>query len=375
MFIRSITLLGYISRLAYIFRQFMHPQNGDRSHIAKWTIFTLLIGYLIITMISLGVGAAEISITNVLRDFINITDSDHHRFSRDDIIFFNVRLPRIILGSLIGAALAVSGAILQSMFRNPLADPGIIGISAGASLGAIMIIVLGGGLLSSITIILGVFSLPLMSFIGALAITLLLQQIATKDGQTSIVTMLLAGIALQAFIFALTGLLIFIADDQQLRDLTFWGLGSLAGATWPKVFASAPIIVVSIIGLSFLAKFFNALALGDASAFHMGVSVQYVKTIAICGTAAATGAAVAVSGGIGFVGIVVPHLLRLLVGPDNRFLIPASAFLGAILLVGADMIARVIVAPAELPIGIITALIGAPFFLWLLMRKRGLLLQ
>jgi iron complex transport system permease protein len=277
------------------------------------------------------------------------------------------------MGTLVGAALAVSGAVMQGLFRNPLADPGLIGVSAGASLGAVSVIVLGATVLAPLTVELGVFALPLAAFGGGLATTLLLYRVATRQGQTSVATMLLAGIALAALAMALTGILIFIADDRQLRDLTFWGLGSLAGATWQKIGAIGPVIGLALAAMPFLARGLNALALGEATAGHLGVPVQKLKYTAIVGVAAAVGAAVAVSGGIGFVGIVVPHLLRLSIGPDNRYLLPASALLGGTLLLLADAVARTIVAPAELPIGIVTAVFGAPFFLWILLRKRGIL--
>jgi len=185
--------------------------------------------------------------------------------------------------------------------------------------------------------------------------------------------MLLAGIALGAFALAMTGLLIFVADDLQLRQISFWSLGSLAGATWEKVGSVVPIILPALLVSLYLARGLNALALGEAAATHVGVSVQRVKNVAIFAIAAATGASVAVSGGIGFVGIIVPHALRLLIGPDHRYLIPASGLLGAIFLILADCVSRTIVQPAELPIGIVTAAIGAPFFLWILLRRRGII--
>ena len=181
------------------------------------------------------------------------------------------------------------------------------------------------------------------------------------------------GWTIDALAGALTGILVYVADDQQLRDLTFWGLGSLAGANWAKVLTAAPIILTALLAAPFLARALNGLALGEAAAGHMGVPVQRAKNFAILTVAAATGAAVAVSGGIGFVGIVVPHLLRLAIGPDHRFLLPAAALLGAALLVVSDIIARLIIAPAELPIGIVTAVLGAPVFLWILLRRRGVL--
>lgn len=278
-----------------------------------------------------------------------------------------------MLGILIGAALAVSGAVMQGLFRNPLADPGLVGVSSGAGLGAITVIVLGSTVLGPVVALFGIYALPLTAFAGGLATTLILYRVATRRGQTSIATMLLAGIALGAMAGAFSGVLVYLADDRQLRDLTFWGLGSLAGATWTKITAAGPIILLALIAAPFMARSLNAMALGEATAHHLGIPVQRFKNVAIVAVAAATGASVAVSGGIGFVGIVVPHLLRLLIGPDHRYLLPASALLGASLLLLADAVSRIIVAPAELPIGIVTAAVGAPFFLWILLRKRGIL--
>jgi iron complex transport system permease protein len=292
---------------------------------------------------------------------------------RDRIIINDVRLPRVVLGALVGASLAVSGAVMQGLFRNPLADPGLIGVSAGAGLAAVLIIVLGGTVLAPVTLAMGTFSLPVAAFFGGLAATLVLYKVATRQGRTSVATMLLAGIALAALAGAVTGILVFVADDRQLRDLTFWQLGSLAGATWLKIGAVAPIMVLAMAATPFLARGLNALALGEATATHLGIPVQQLKYIAIVSVAASVGSSVAVSGGIGFVGIVVPHLLRLAMGPDNRYLLPASALLGASLLLLADAVARTIVAPAELPIGIVTAVAGAPFFLWILLRNRGVI--
>ncbi|RUU54017.1 iron ABC transporter permease, partial [Mesorhizobium sp. M2C.T.Ca.TU.009.01.2.1] len=254
-----------------------------------------------------------------------------------------------------------------------LADPGLIGGSAGSSLGAVAIIVLGTTWLAPVTLALGTLALPLAAVFGGLAVTLLLYAIATRQGRTSVATMLLAGIAISALAMALTGVLIFMADDRQLRDLTFWQLGSLAGATWPKIGTVAPVIILALAAMPFLSRGLNALALGEATAGHLGIPVQRLKYTAIVSVSAAVGASVAVSGGIGFIGIVVPHVLRLAIGPDNRYLLPASALLGASLLLIADAVARTIVAPAELPIGIVTAVAGAPFFLWILLRKRGVI--
>lgn len=342
---------------------------GDRSHRARNLTF-VLVGLLVLAcLVSLAVGASGASLWSALWHLA----AGHDLSLRDQVVLFDIRMPRTAMGALVGAALAVSGAILQGLFRNPLADPTIVGVSAGASLGAILAIVLGGALPAAIGAALGFYLVPFAAFVGSWLATMTLYRVATRRGRTSVATMLLAGIALAALIQALSGMLIYVADDAQLRTLTFWAMGSLAGATWSKLWIAAPLILIPLCASPTLARGLNGLALGEAAAGHMGIPVQRLKNLSILTVAAATGAAVAVSGGIGFVGIVVPHLLRLFSGPDHRFLLINSGLLGAALLLMADVISRVIVAPAELPIGIITALIGGPFFLWILLRKRGLL--
>lgn len=344
---------------------------GDRSRLAQLLILALLAMAAAMFAASIMTGAADASLGNVLRWLLGVEGAEQALNARDRIIILDIRLPRAVMGLLVGASLAVSGAIMQGLFRNPLADPALVGISSGASLGAVLTIVLGSSLSGALFAVFGFYALPVAAFLGCLVTTMLLYRIATRSGQTSVATMLLAGVALAALANAVTGVLIFIADDKQLRDLTFWGLGSLAGANWTKILSAGPIIFVSLAVVPFLARGLNALTLGEAAAFHMGIPVQRLKNIAIVSVAALTGASVAVSGGIGFVGIVVPHVLRLIIGPDHRYLLPASALLGGTLLIFADMVARTIVPPAELPIGIITAFVGAPFFLWILLRGRS----
>jgi len=346
---------------------------GDRSSRARAAIGALAILLLATALFSLASGASDASAFAVVRGWLFASSSADPLSMRDSIIVYDIRLPRVILGTLVGAALAVSGAVLQGLFRNPLADPGLVGVSAGSSLGAVSVIVLGATVLSPLTAVFGTFALPFAAFVGGLVTTFILYLISTRQGRTSVATMLLAGIALGALAMALTGILVFLADDRQLRDLTFWQLGSLAGATWQKITLVAPVIILALLATPFLARGLNALALGEAAAGHLGVPIQRLKYVAIVAVSAAVGASVAVSGGIGFVGIVVPHLLRLLIGPDNRYLLPASALLGACMLLLADAVSRTIVAPAELPIGIVTAIVGAPFFLWILLRRRGVL--
>ncbi|WP_297770958.1 iron ABC transporter permease [uncultured Roseovarius sp.] len=344
--------------------EMIETQPRDRRATARQAHLWLGLLLIAVCAISLESGASGVSLLGLITG-----SAQDDTLSR--IILWEVRLPRIAMGALVGAALAVSGAVMQGLFRNPLADPGIVGVSAGAGLGAITAIVLGGLLPPAVQAMLGLYTVPVAAFLGCWATVLLLYGMATRGGRTSVATMLLAGIALGALARALSGLLVYAADDQQLRDLTFWGLGSLAGATWAKLASAAPIIAVAVVGAAFLGRGLNALALGEATALHLGIPVQRVKTLAILCIAAATGAAVAVSGEIGFVGIVVPHLLRLATGPDHGPLLINSALLGASLLLAADMIARLIIAPAELPIGIVTAVLGAPVFLWILLRRRG----
>ena len=345
------------------------PIPGDRRARAARTMVALCALLAAVSVVSLSVGAAGVPMGRMLAVVFGTGEIS----ATERVILFDIRLPRLAMGLLVGAALAVAGAVMQGLFRNPLADPGLVGVGAGAGLGAIAAIVLGAGLPVGLAVALGNYVVPVAAFLGGWISTLVLYRVSTKRGRTSVAVMLLAGIALGALAGALSGILVYMADDAQLRDLTFWGLGSLAGATWAKVLAAAPLIVIALTLAPFLARALNGLALGEAAAAHLGVPVQRMKSVAILSVAGATGAAVAVSGGIGFVGIVVPHLLRIAIGPDHRYLLVNSALLGASLLVCADMISRTIIAPAELPIGIVTATLGGPFFLWILLRNRSLL--
>jgi len=344
-------------------------QAGDREARARAVMMLLAVILCATSITSLATGASGTSLWQALGALAR----GEAISLRDQVILFDIRLPRLSMGLMVGAALAVSGAVMQGLFRNPLADPGLVGVGAGAGLGAISAIVLGALLPVGIYGALGPALVPVAAFVGGWVTTLLLYHVSTKGGRTSVAVMLLAGIALGALAGALSGVLVYMADDQQLRDLTFWGLGSLAGATWGKVLAAIPLIGAGLATAPFLARALNALALGEAAAKHLGIPVQRMKSIAILSVASAVGASVAMTGAIGFVGIVVPHLLRLAIGPDHRFLLPASALLGASLLITADIISRLIIAPAELPIGIITAMIGGPFFLWILLRNRSML--
>jgi iron complex transport system permease protein len=286
------------------------------------------------------------------------------------LIIQQIRLPRLILGILVGAGLAISGAVMQALFRNPMADPGLLGVSSGAALGAITTIVLGLKFLPGLFFAYGSIILPVMAFAGGLLTLLVVYRLARSNHRIDIPTMLLAGVALNSITGALIGLLSYVADDAQLRDLVFWSLGSLEITDWGKLLTTAFVIVPTLVLMVGFARPLNANLLGESEAQHLGVDIEKVKIQLIFLVSIVVGIAVAMSGIIGFVGLLVPHLLRMVVGPDHRLLLPASAIFGAILLVLADILARTLVTPAEMPIGIITAILGGPFFLWLLIRYR-----
>lgn len=331
----------------------------------------LLLVLLAVAIVAAAIGAAGIPVSRLPAALGLVDGGDAAGLARDQLVLWSVRLPRIAVAIIVGALLAASGAIMQGLFRNPLADPALVGVSSGGALGAATVIVIGDRALAGSEIALPFQLLPLAAFAGALATTAVLHRLATRENRTSIAIFLLGGIAIGALANAGIGLLVFIADDRQLRDVTFWLLGSLGGATWDKAAILAPVLIALIAAIPFIAHGLDLLALGEAEAFHMGVEVERLKRRSIVLVSAMTGAAVAFAGVIGFVGIIVPHLLRLIIGPSHRRLLPASVCLGAILLLGADTFARTLAAPAEVPIGVLTALVGAPFFLVLLLRQRS----
>lgn len=343
---------------------------GARRRRAILSIVLMVAGCIAIAIIAIGAGALHIPPGRAL---VALWQAMTHPASvpldRDTMVVANIRAPRVLLGFGVGAALAVSGALMQGLFRNPLADPGLIGVSGGAGLAAAVVIVLGDRLLAPATV--PFHMLPLGAFFGALASTLAVYAIANRSGRASTNVMLLAGVALGAFAGALTGLLAYISDDRQLRDLSFWSLGSLNGTTWTKTMIVLVMVAPLGLAMPMLARGLNALAFGEAEAFYLGAPVERVKRLAVVVVALAVGASVAAAGMIGFVGIVAPHMVRLVVGPDHRLLLPLSMLLGGGGLVAADALARTMVAPAELPVGILTAAVGAPFFLWLLLRRRA----
>lgn len=288
-------------------------------------------------------------------------------------VLVQIRLPRVLMTALVGAGLAVSGTVLQGLFRNPLAEPSLIGVSSGAALGAaVWIVLLGGGFGLGRQPAASAFQwgLPVAAFVGACATTLLVWRIAQTGGRTLVVSLLLAGIAMNSLTGAGIGMMQFFADDQQLRSFVFWTLGGFNRVSWRELAVAAPLIVLALLWLLRLARRLNALVLGESEAYLLGVQVEQLKRQAVILSALLVGAGVAVAGVIGFVGLVVPHIFRLLAGPDHRYLLPGAALYGATLLLIADLLCRILLVPAELPIGILTALLGGPFFIYLLVRQQ-----
>ena len=341
--------------------------------VAARPLFLLLgVFLLLVVWLSLALGPVSLPLGDTLRALARLVGLPvaAGESGQAELIVGQIRLPRTLLGVAAGGVLALAGVAMQGLFRNPLADPGLIGVSSGAALGAAIAIVFGasiGGLPESFA----PYLLSVCAFAGGLLVTALVYRLGRHNGQTNVATMLLAGVALTALAGALIGLFTYLADDATLRSLTFWNLGSLNGASYPRLW---PLLLITLLVACWLPRrghALNALLLGESEARHLGFDVERLKVELILCTALGVGAAVAAAGMIGFIGLVVPHLLRLIVGPDHRVLLPASIFGGAILLLLADLVARLALAPAELPIGIVTALIGAPFFLYLLIRGRS----
>jgi iron complex transport system permease protein len=281
-------------------------------------------------------------------------------------VLYAIRAPRVFAAFCVGAALAAGGAAMQSLFRNPLADPGLLGVSSGAALAAVSVIVLGERVMHIVPPHFRPWLLPIAAFLGGLAATVVVYRLAAREGITLVGTLLLAGIAINALTAAGIGMLVFIADEQQLRTLIFWTMGGFGAVTWTAILPALAILAIAVPTLLPTAHLLDALALGEREAGHIGVDVERLKRRLVAQVALAVGAGVAISGTVGFVGLIAPHIVRLLLGPAHRTLLPAAALFGGAFLVLADALARTIVSPAELPIGILTALVGGPFFLWLL---------
>ncbi|MDB5197962.1 MAG: transporter permease [Flaviaesturariibacter sp.] len=345
--------------------------HASRIRSYRGIYLTLTALLLILLVWSAGVGAVNLApgeIVNLIRYKFGAPVSVN---PIHEGLFFQIRLPRTVLCIFVGAALSISGALMQSLFRNPIVEPGLIGTSAGSALGAALLIVLGKAAFFNQISFLGDLMMPACAFIGGLAATLLVYYFSANLNRVNISIMILAGIAVNAIANGATGFLAYIARDPQARSITFWSLGTLSGASW-KMVSIVGISTVSgfLIALRF-AKPLNALQLGDSEAGYLGVNTEKLKIAIILVNALLVSVATSMVGIIAFVGLIVPHLLRLLRGSDNRYLIIGSALLGPVILLLTDMVCRVVIAPAEMPIGIVTAFIGAPVFLFLLSRLKS----
>ena len=281
-------------------------------------------------------------------------------------VFEQIRLPRVILAGLVGASLAISGASLQGLFRNPLADPGLIGVSAGAALGATLIIVLGSSFVPDY--IFGPLILPLSAILGSALVIYLLYLFTKGFGYRGVTYMLLVGIAVNALASVGIGVLTFISTDSELRGLTFWTMGSFGAANWTLVVPAIIVIIPTCLWLLSSSRKLDLLQLGEPEAERLGVDVKKLKFKVIISSAVVVGVSVSLSGMIGFVGLVVPHLMRLLGGVNHSYLLPSSIIFGSSIMIFADLLSRILIQPAELPVGLLTSAIGAPFFLWLILR-------
>jgi iron complex transport system permease protein len=342
-----------------------HINAHQRGMIVLFLLVLLLVMFFVL---AIGNGAVYISpqkVIAILMNELGLESSVQYEDFQQKILM--VRLPRVFLGMLIGASLAVSGAALQGLFRNPLADPSLLGISSGAALSAMTIQAVGSILEENKLRTPWAFAIA--AFFGAILTTVIIYQLATTNGRTNVTTMLLAGVAINAWAGAGVGLLSFMSGGAG-TDTIFWTLGSLARASWKSIAAVLPFMAASLLILPLLSRSLNALLLGESEAGHLGINVQMTKLLIIIVVALSVGAGVAVAGVVGFVALVVPHLLRFIVGPNHRYILPGSILLGASLLIGADTITRVISTP-EVPLGVITSFFGGPFFLWLLLRDRN----
>ncbi len=323
-------------------------------------ILSLITGFILSFLGALSIGPAKIPVTTVFRILFHLPGSWSESYG---IILMEVRLPRVILSALVGSGLAVAGCAMQGLFRNPMASPYILGISSGSAFGASLAIVLGVGLGT------GVFAVPFTAFIFALLTIFLVYNVAKIGRRVPMETLLLAGIATGSFFWAQVSLMKYIAGEE-LRSIVFWLMGGFWASSWDKVAIAFPLILLGIVVIMFFSRDLNLMLMGEEHALNLGTDVENVKKIVLVFASLITAAAVSVSGIIGFVGLIIPHIMRIIVGPDHRVLLPSSCLVGAIFLMWMDALARTAIQPTELPVGIITASLGAPFFLYLLRKRR-----
>jgi iron complex transport system permease protein len=323
----------------------------------------MLMIFVVICIVSLSLGSVHIDLIDVLRSLVNSFTGKVSLSSQEELIIFSVRLPRIIFAGVVGASLSLGGVIFQAILRNPLADPYILGISGGSALGAIIGIVIGAG-----SFYLGI---PLLAFVGALATVFLVFVVAgSVRGPLSDNSLLLSGVVVNAFFSAAILFFLSIVNSMELHSITFWLMGDLSGASAKEIYVAAFCLIAGFVLLYAQARKLNLIVQGEDTAQQLGVNVERTKQALLIITSLLTAVAVSLAGIIGFVGIMVPHLMRLVFGSDHRLLLPVSALFGASFLIVADTIARVVLAPAELPVGVITALCGAPYFIFLLKRNK-----
>ena len=335
----------------------------------RFLVFALLWGLLPVSIVTaLFVGPMDLGVGDVFKILAaGLIGGDAELGKAAQVVIWEIRLPRVLLSALVGCGLAMAGAAMQGVFRNALADPGIIGVSGGGAIGAIAMIVLGNRLISQEFMDnFGLYVVPVAAMVGAIAMTFLIYKLSLQNGQVNLISMLLVGVAINALGGAFIGFLTFIASDDELRTLTFWSLGSLGRANWDLITPALIFMVLPLFLIPRYANALNALLLSESDARNLGINVPHVKRNLIALSASLVGVTVALCGGIGFIALVAPHMIRSSIGPDHRNLIPASGLLGAIILAFGDVGARTLAAPAELPIGILTAFIGAPVFLYIL---------
>lgn len=337
--------------------------RSRREHAVLAVLAAVCVGAL---LAGAGVGAVGISPARIGQILLGLPAAAAAR-GTDAVILLQIRLPRVLVAGVTGASLAVAGALFQALFRNPLADPYILGASSGASLGAVVAIALALNLH-----LFGWGAVPLLAFAGALGTVWLVYRLARAcTGRPSVLALILAGVAVGSFLSALVSLIIYLLQDDRMHQAVFWMMGGFSGATWDQLAMAAPYLVGGLAVAIWLARDLDSLLLGEETAQHLGVRVEWTRRLVLSVGAFLTAVAVASGGVIGFVGLVVPHAVRMLGGPNHRYLVPASALGGAGLMILADLVARSLMAPMELPVGVVTALTGAPFFLYLLQARRS----
>jgi iron complex transport system permease protein len=345
------------------------PSYDTRTRLILAGLGILLLA---VVLLSLTIGAMQIPVREVaivlLRQLGLFTDADIN--TAHEAVLITIRFPRVVMTLLIGASLGVSGASLQGLFRNPLVEPSIIGVSGGAAATVVTVIVFGSVLIGSLSFWMQNAVVSVAAFSGGALATFLVLRLGSQSGKINITVLVLMGVAINALTGAFIGLAVFYADEKQLSTFLFWTLGDLGGASWEQLKIAAPLLIVSVVGQLFFPSALNALALGEAEAYHLGVDVERAKRFIILLCAIGVGVSVSLAGIIGFVGLVVPHVIRTSFHPDNTLVLPASVLGGALLLLIADIIARTVVQPAELPIGVVTALVGSPFFMLLLLQAK-----